>query len=318
MRKILLTTLKVAISIALLYFALRGVDVSVVLSKLRMLDVGWTVAAIAAALTQQVVAAIRWQRIAMVCDAGVSASNAVRFQFIAAFFNQALPSTIGGDGIRLWLLQRQGATWRAATYSVLVDRAAGLIVLAVLVVLSLYWSIQLITSLEGRLALLALDAVAVAGSAAFLALAAIPSRLAERWFVSRHILACSKVANRVLFGRETGPSVILLSAASHALTAVIAWCLARAILAPVAFHEAFMLMLPVVLITIVPISIAGWGVREQSMQLAFSYANLSGADGLTVSLLFGLVSLFIGLLGGIVWLFSKEFTDKVQEPQTAE
>jgi glycosyltransferase 2 family protein len=311
-RKIVLTALKVAVSIALLYLALRGVDLSVVLAKLRLLDIGWTVAAITAAFLQQVVAAIRWQRIAAVCDVTVSAGDAIRFQFTAAFFNQALPSTIGGDGIRVWLLQRQGASWRAATYSVLVDRAIGLIVLGAMVITSLYWSVQLITSIEGRLALIFIDCCAVLSGAAFLALAAVPSRRLERWFVSRHIMACSKIANRVLFGRETGPMVLLASATGHALTAVIAWCLGRAILAPVAFHEIFLIMLPVALIMVVPISIAGWGVREQSMQLAFSYANLSAADGLTVSLLFGLASLFVGLLGGIVWLLSREFTEKAQ------
>ena len=40
-----------------------------------------------------------------------------------------------------------------------------------------------------------------------------------------------------------------------------------------------------------PISIAGWGVRESSMVVAFGYAGLAQSDGLTLSILFGLLEL---------------------------
>jgi len=47
----------------------------------------------------------------------------MRFNLIGAFFNQTLPSSIGGDAVRLWLVPRGGAGWRAATFSIFVDRA---------------------------------------------------------------------------------------------------------------------------------------------------------------------------------------------------
>jgi hypothetical protein len=54
----------------------------------------------------------------------------------------------------------------------------------------------------------------------------------------------------------------------------------------------------------IPVSIAGWGVRESMMVLAFSYAGLVEADGLAVSILFGVVNLAVGSIGGIVWVAS--------------
>ena len=63
---------------------------------------------------------------------------------IGAFFNQTLPSSIGGDAVRLWLVNRTGAGWRAATYSILTDRAIGLIALALIIVASLPWSYGMI------------------------------------------------------------------------------------------------------------------------------------------------------------------------------
>ena len=66
----------------------------------------------------------------------------MRFNLIGTFFNQTLPSSIGGDAVRLWLVARAGAGWRAATYSIFVDRAIGLIALAIIIVASLPWSYQ--------------------------------------------------------------------------------------------------------------------------------------------------------------------------------
>ena len=66
----------------------------------------------------------------------------MRYNLIGTFFNQTLPSSIGGDAVRLWLVARGGAGWRAATYSIFVDRAIGLIALAIIIVASLPWSYQ--------------------------------------------------------------------------------------------------------------------------------------------------------------------------------
>src|ERR1019366_6327782 len=94
--------------------------------------------------------------------------QAMRFNVIGTFFNQTLPSSIGGDAVRLWLVARGGAGWRAATYSIFVDRAIGLIALAIIIVASLPWSYSLIGDPHGRSALLFVDFAALAGGVGFL------------------------------------------------------------------------------------------------------------------------------------------------------
>ena len=90
------------------------------------------------------------------------------------------------------------------------------------------------------------------------------------------------------------------------MLAAIAWCLGKAVSAQLEFVPAFLLILPVNLISTAPISIAGWGVRESAMVLAFSYAGLAESDAFMVSILLGLVMLAIGVLGGIIWLINPE------------
>jgi hypothetical protein len=108
--------------------------------------------------------------------------------------------------------------------------------------------------------------------------------------------------------------VAVLSLSVHVLTVVIAWCVVRSITAPVTFGQAFQLVPPVLLITMVPISIAGWGVREAAMGLAFGYAGLMPNEGVNVSLVFGAVTFLVGAFGGLVWIFSDEKAAKGSAP----
>jgi hypothetical protein len=315
MRRILLTTLKILISAALLYLALRKVNLVDLASRINNLaSVGWIALAILATLLQIFVGVLRWCEIGDECGAPLAVGQALRFNMIGAFFNQTLPSSIGGDAVRLWLVARGGAGWRAATYSIFVDRAIGLVVLAILIIASLPWSYELIGSTEGRAALLFVDFAALAGGLGFLAFGALRWGWLKRWWGTLHIHACAVIANRVIFNRVRGPKIVVLSLLVHVLTVVIAWCVVKSIAAPVGFGQIFLLLPPVMLITMLPISIAGWGVREATMGLAFGYAGLVANEGVNVSLLFGAVYFIIGIFGGLVWVLSAESTASRSEP----
>jgi glycosyltransferase 2 family protein len=306
MRRILFSTIKITISAALLYLALRNVDLPQLVSRINARSLGWIALAIAVTFLQVFTGVLRWREIGAQCGAPLATQQAMRFNMIGAFFNQTLPSSIGGDAVRLWLVARGGAGWRAATYSIFVDRAIGLIALAIIVVATLQWSYDLISDGAGRSALLFVDVVALAAGAGFLVVGRLPWPWLKRWWGTHHIHACSVIANRVLFSRQHGPVVATTSVMVHVLTVVIAWCIVKSIAAPVSFPQVFQLIPPVMLITMLPISIAGWGLREATMGLAFGYAGLMASEGVNVSLLFGAVSFMVGACGGLVWIFSVE------------
>jgi uncharacterized membrane protein YbhN (UPF0104 family) len=310
MRSFLVLAARIAISALLLYFALRGVDFSALQLRLARSSgvsiAGWMAVAVLTNLLQIVVSATRWREISQRCDAPLQHVLAFRFSLIGTFFNQTLPSTIGGDAVRLWLLSKTGAGWRAASYSVLIDRAVGLITLAIIVVFSLPWSYQLIADTQGRLALVLVDLAAISAGAGFLVLGAIPFAWLQKWWPTRHVHACSVIANRAIFDRRGGPTIVVLSFVVHFLTVVTAWCCVRAISAPANFEQVFFLIPPIVLITMLPISIAGWGVREATMIISFGYAGLTQADGLMVSVLFGASYFIIGAIGGLTWILGTE------------
>jgi uncharacterized membrane protein YbhN (UPF0104 family) len=306
MRQVLLLIAKAAITIALLYFAIGRANLGIIGARLSQLDPGWMLAAVAISAFQIALLALRWREIAMQCGAPLPAARAFRFALIASFFNQVLPSSVGGDAVRIWLFARDGAGWSNASYSVLLDRLIGVLALAVVVLVTLPWAVGLIKDPVGRLGLLAIGLASLAGCLAFIALAYVPGRLLEHWWITRHLRRAAEIAHSIFTSPAVGGRIAVFSFLIHLLTVTVAWCAARAVAAPVGFTDCLLLVPPVILIMVVPISIAGWGVRESALVLAFSYAGLPEADGLIVSVLLGAASFAVGIIGGIVWLITRE------------
>src|SRR5436190_15797531 len=150
MRRILFSTIKILISVALLYLALRKVNLLELAYRINVASLGWIGLAIAVTFLQIFAGVLRWREIGAECGAPLATRQAMRFNLIGTFFNQTLPSSIGGDAVRVRLVARGGARWRAATYSILVDRAIDLIALAIIIVASLRWIHNLISYPHGR------------------------------------------------------------------------------------------------------------------------------------------------------------------------
>jgi len=304
MRRHLLLLLKAAVSILLLYLSLRSVHLGTLAERLSRLDIVWIGVALVLLALQVVVLAVRWREIATASGVRIALPPMVQMSFIATFFNQVLPSTVGGDAARIWLLARKGGGWASATYSVLIDRIAGVLVLALIVIVCLPWTLTLIQDPVARAVLVLIGGGAIAGAIVFLGIGRLPRRLFDRFMLTRHLAETSRVAWRLCRAPRAVLIVAACSVAIHIMTVTIAWCCMKAVAAPVGFAPILFLMPPVLLVATVPISIAGWGVRESSMVVAFAYAGLAQSDGLMLSILFGATSFAIGVVGGLVWIAS--------------
>jgi hypothetical protein len=304
LRRHLLLLLKAAISVLLLYFSLRSVSLTVVGERLSRFHPAWIAAALALLAVQVALLAARWRVIATICGSAVEFGTAFQITFIASFFNQVLPSTVGGDAARIWLLARRDRGWAGAAYSVLIDRIIGLLVLALIVIACLPWTFTMIHDPLARAALLVIGIGAVAGALVFGAIGMRRWPLLDRWMPTRHLAEAARHACALCLSGSTFVIIIVCSVAIHLLTVTAAWCCMKAVAGPVGFAPILFLLPPVLLIATVPISIAGWGVRESSMVAAFAYAGLAQGDGLTLSILFGAVTFVLGAIGGLVWIAS--------------
>jgi uncharacterized membrane protein YbhN (UPF0104 family) len=309
MRSALSVVIKLAISGLLLYVALNWVNINTVASRLSDIDLRWVALGLFVPLMQNLLLTLRWQAIISQCGAQLPFRQLFRFSMVAQFFNQTLPSSVGGDAMRIWLVAKQ-TNWRIGAYSVLVDRVVGVVALAIIVTACLPWTLNLVRNPVGRSVLILIGLGCIGAGMVFVILAWDRLHVLQRWAPTRHLAATAKVAVAILRSPEALLRIFTLSFLIHILTAVLAWCDARAVGANLPLLYSLFLVLPVILVAIVPISVAGWGVREGAMVAAFSYAGLLPGDGLIVSLLFGASNLAISALGGLIWILTRHRADR--------
>ena len=196
MRRMMSFAVKAIISVLLLYIALRGVDLGSIKERLGSIDFRWMTLSLFVLCAQMALVALRWRQIVVMYGARLPRAAALNYTFSGQFFNQVLPSTVGGDAVRAWLLTRRGVEWPTAIYSVFTDRLVGVSVLAALVVACLPWSVTMIHDPIARAALAVIGFGALAGVMGFLMLGAMPLRMMERWWFTRHLAVVSRLAWR--------------------------------------------------------------------------------------------------------------------------
>ena len=101
--------------------------------------------------------------------------------------------------------------------------------------------------------------------------------------------------------RQT-PAIAINAVTIHFLTCLAIYLLARTMTVPLGFHECLLLVPIIILTSAIPISFAGWGVREGAMVYLLGQVGIAGSDALAISIAFGLMLLAMGIPGGLIWL----------------
>lgn len=149
MKKILLTALQVAITIALLYFVFRDpAKRAQMATALKLANYWWIGLGILAYMMVELAAAIRWQVLLRVQGIRMSNMRVGGLFLIGMFYNQFMPGGTGGDIIKSYLLLKETPDKKAgALLAVLFDRLIGLMALigitGVLISLRYNWLAQL-------------------------------------------------------------------------------------------------------------------------------------------------------------------------------
>jgi len=290
--------LKVAVSAGLIAWLAMRVDLSPLAARFAAADPAWTCAALGVFAGQLLVAALRWARIQQAIGATLATRDAVELALIGQFFSQTLPSAIGGDAVRAALAARRGMPSARAASGVLVDRGTALVVLVALVGACLPLTASLAPDPALAWTLAALVAATAAG-VAFVFL--VEKRLYERFAPGRVVafvaaLACDLRAALVR------ADIVAMALVVHLGVISTVWLLARALGVPADFGACLVLVPPIVLLTTLPVSLAGWGVRESAAVAGFALVGVAAPDALALSVAFGLVQVAAGLPGLVLWL----------------
>jgi len=280
---------RLAVTFAAAWFVFEHVDWVLVAGLFTHADLSRLVLGALVLVVQFAVMVWRWQ---IIIEA-LGGQSVARAQLAIALgrsmlLGQPLPSTVGGDVVRTVVLSNHIGIAIAAR-SVISDRIVALGVLIVLVVAMLpFFPLEA----GAGSAFVALAAVSLGSLAAFFLLLTHPDWFSRMpWIGSRPALVIMDL--RQMLGKRR---VLLLSLATHLLGVLLIYELARALAVPMSFFQCMVIVPPTLLVSAVPISLGGWGVREGALAAGFALVGASAEAGVATSVLFGLTGPLIGLI----------------------
>jgi glycosyltransferase 2 family protein len=297
--------IKLIVSLSVVAWIVYGVDMHDLQAVLQEVDVPILAGATLLLAASTLIVSWRWGIVLRRLNADIHWIERVSNCFVGQFFNQTLPSTVGGDGVRMWLARRSGMALRTAANSVLIDRLMGLTAPMVLALVGLPWLTQLNPSGEAPLAVAFTATLGLVGLLSLTALDKLPKVVTAARFIAP-ITTLSVDARVSLFQGKSGLLVLACSLLVHLGLAVAVWLIAVSLSIQVTLLACTVLVPMVMVVSAIPISVAGWGLREGAMVAAFSLVDVPAEQSFAVSLLFGLCMVVAGLPGGVLWLRRRE------------
>lgn len=297
--------IKLIITIAIFYFLFREIDFVEFSKIIFNSHGGWILVALLMQLISTYLAAYRWFKISQLLVFKEKLSFYVQSYFKGMFFNQVLPSSIGGDAVRIIDLTRKEYEKKEAFYGVFVDRVVGLVGL---LVLNLLATLIFFGTFDNDFSLLIIG-ITLSGILGFALLFQLHrlTFLADIKFLNLFVRLAKRLnslyASRILLIKHISISVIV-----HLFSVLTMYGLSLALGLDLNFQTLLIAVPPVFLLTIIPISLAGWGVREGAMIGIFMLIGADQTKVLAMSILYGLLLILSAAPGAYFWIKSKKAT----------
>jgi glycosyltransferase 2 family protein len=214
------------------------------------------------------------------------------------FANQFLPSTLGGDVVRVLRWRSAGVPSVPAATSVFLDRLSGLNGAALVVILTIPFMGFVLGSPVNSIVTFTLAIVVLGGTAVGFIIVRWPIlfEVFEYWpRVSRFV---QSLRDNLNFDRMFVYAVVA-SIFGHVIGGLATFVIALALGIQVSFLTIVAVSSLSILVSMVPLSIAGWGLRELSFVKFLAPFGVSNEQALALGLLVGISLLLASSLGGI-------------------
>lgn len=245
----------------------------------------------------QTVSARRWQIITRALGFTQTMGQLTRFYFIGTYFSLLLPTSVGGDVIRAWYLDNRSGRRLKAFLSVFLDRLSGLIVLLAMGCLAVVFS---------PIPLESWIVWSVWGMTACAALGLVTLPLVAGWFrLGEGRVQQIKIALGLLRQPRLLAGTTFLALIVQALNVVIVWLIGLALHLEISASYYWILTPMVSLLTMLPISVAGTGVRELTTALMLAPLGVGHDLAVSLALLWFAVFAAVSLAGGVVYLLGR-------------
>ncbi|KPQ01321.1 lysylphosphatidylglycerol synthase transmembrane domain-containing protein [Marinobacter sp. HL-58] len=286
------------LTLVLLLATATFLDIPALWQELARFSLPMLLAAMVVSVVQVMVSAWRWRYTAAQLGVSLPFAVAVREYYLATFLNQVLPGGVLGDVNRAWRHGQDSGTRLGALHAVMIERLSGqLVMVTVALVLGLWLTLH-----QGRVA----GVVADLGGGALLAVFAVVVALGlsfRLWSRGRgYVYALRRDIRKSLL---SWPAFLIQMCSSALVVATYLGVFALLALGagygpgPSEMFTLLALCSLLLLAMAVPVSVAGWGVREGAAALLWPMAGLPPEQGVALSVGYGLAVLVSSLPGAL-------------------
>lgn len=287
--------------LAILIWRVPSFEVSEVLPELTTETVAWLAVAAVLTLVGLVLSAVRWQRVLEVLGLHASLGRLVNHYLACQFVSNVLPTTIGGDVLRVARLSRETGESPRTFASVVLERLTGWLVLPIISVFGFLINPPLqhlgtATRVALGLAFATLVALGI------LLYAVADQRIGGRFQAKdgwrRFAGAVHLGLDRLRRQPRAAADVLLVGFAYQIVLVLAAVAAAQALDVRPAGLTALLAFFPAVAIAqVLPIGISGLGIREGAFVLFLGPLGVASQDAIALGLLLYLLNLGVSLLG---------------------
>jgi uncharacterized protein (TIRG00374 family) len=312
-RKRLFFWLKLLVSLALIaYFLLFRASLGDIGAVLRSASAGWLILSFSLHILGLLISALRWQILIKAQGDTVPIAFLARSYLVGTFFNNFLPSRIGGDVVRIWDGSKysESKSLARSTAVILVERLTGIVVLLVFAAaasllrlefarrIPVIWAALLI-SLAG-LALIGLLFLPLSGRLIDRLPGGSPwGRIKEKAADFQSALASYRSRPRPFFAALLWALLLQVNVVVHY------WLIGKALHLSIPLLDYFIFIPIVHLILLIPVTINGLGLREVSYIEIFAFYGVAAGAAISFSLVDVAFMLIIGLVGGFIYILRK-------------
>lgn len=300
--------LQILVAAGLLTWLFRGFDWAVLRSALARLPVWFYVASFSVLIAGQALYVFKWRLVLSAMGVTVSFRRLAEHYLLGMFFNNFLPTMIGGDAARVYYLGRREGYATVAT-SIFVDRGLGFLSMAVWGSALVWWlDITTPAFIVARRVLTLLCALLVAGLAT-----ALIFRLAPVVAALRRVPLMARAAAMLELVRKRGrplrrrPGVVAaVIIAGFFYFLPLAWSyqvyfrLSAGLAVP--YEPIVLVLVAIGVLANIPVSVNGIGLREQLHYLLFASLGVGKELAVGIAVIVFFQFLVLSIFGGLVWL----------------
>ncbi len=287
-KKLLFLFFKVLISVCLLAYVFRKAGLQNILGNLRSVDARFFLLAILLHVVIVFVAAFRWR---LLLEHRYPLGRVFSLYFIGSFFNTILPGAVGGDAVKIYYLYKDSGKGGDSMGSVLLDRSVGLL------------GLLLVGTVAGMIAFDDLRAVKMQWVIPLLFLAYIGAlavifgmRLGDRF---KPVSELHDYIRRFTDRKKRLIAALALSLLIQVLSISMVYTIALGLDQKLSFTALFVFVPIIITLASLPISIAGFGIRESAFVVLFGLTGVTSAASMSISFLWFL-SVAVASLVGLV------------------